>query len=311
VPSFISPIRFAFVAAALASTLLVAPQTHADAESDAKDLFARGRDLRSKNDCAGAVPLFRKASKIYPQGLGSLRNVAECEEQIGHWASSRRAWLDLKRALIALPAPDAKYDGWDKDSDDAASRLAPKVATVFVDVIVKTPEGEGPANERSGVELLVNGESLGTNLVGTPLERDPGNYRIRVRRRRYGRATSARGRRGSLRASHGGDHRRGRGRRDDRRRDRHRDPPREREERSRVDLREHRRLPDEQEERRGEHPVARADDEHAHHGVLHRRPGAPRGRDRDRAREPEELDGQHAHPPPRPRVRRRDVEVLR
>jgi hypothetical protein len=45
---------------------------------------------------------------------------------------------------------------------------------------VKTPQSEGPANEKSGVELLVNGESLGTNLVGTPLERDPGTYTIRV-----------------------------------------------------------------------------------------------------------------------------------
>jgi hypothetical protein len=161
------------------ASLAVAPIASADAESDAKDLFARARDLRTKNDCAGAVPLFRKAYKVYPNGLGSLRNVAECEEQLGHYASSKRAWLDIKRALITL-AQDPKYDGWDKDAQDAATRLQPKVATVFVDVIVKSPAGEGPANEKSGVEVFVNGENLGTSLVGTPLERDPGNYRIRV-----------------------------------------------------------------------------------------------------------------------------------
>jgi hypothetical protein len=161
------------------AALSAAPIARADAESDAKDLFARARDLRTKGDCAGAAPLFRKAYKVYPNGLGSLRNVAECEEQIGHWASSRRAWLDVKRALVTM-AQDPKYDGWEKDAQDAANRLQPKIATVFVDVVVKSPQGEGPATEKSGVEVFVNGENLGTTLVGTPLERDPGNYKVRV-----------------------------------------------------------------------------------------------------------------------------------
>ncbi|HSO38316.1 MAG TPA: PEGA domain-containing protein [Labilithrix sp.] len=166
-------------AAIVLGVLAEAPVARADAEADAKDLFARARDLRTKNDCASAVPLFRKAYKVYPNGLGSLRNVAECEEQLGHYASSKRAWLDIKRALITM-SQDPKYDGWDKDAQDAATRLQPKVATVFVDVVVKSPAGEGPANDRSGVEIFINGESVGTNLVGTPLERDPGNYRVRV-----------------------------------------------------------------------------------------------------------------------------------
>jgi hypothetical protein len=171
--------RLGVGAAVALAALGAAPTASADAESDAKDLFARARDLRNKSDCAGAVPLFRKAYKVYPNGLGSLRNVAECEEQIGHYASARRAWLDIKRALVTM-AEDPKYAGWDKDATDAAARLQPKIATVFVDVVVKSPQGEGPANEKSGVEVFVNGENLGTNLVGTPLERDPGNYRVRV-----------------------------------------------------------------------------------------------------------------------------------
>jgi hypothetical protein len=161
------------------ATLAGASSARADAESDAKDLFARAKDMRSAGDCAGAVPLLRKAYKVYPNGLGSVRNVAECEEQLGHYASARRAWLDMKRALVTMPA-DAKYDGWDKDAESNAARLKPKVATVFVDVVVKSPAGEGPASEKSGVEVFVNGENLGTSLVGTPLERDPGNYRVRV-----------------------------------------------------------------------------------------------------------------------------------
>ncbi len=166
------------LAMGLFATTVAAP-AFADPEADAKDLFARGRELRANDDCGSAAPLFRKAWQIYPRGLGSLRNLAECEEQLGHYASARRAWLDLKRALITAP-PDPKYEGWEQDAEEAAERLKPKVASFVVDVYVRSPEGEALANEKSGVELFVNGESIGTTLVGTPLERDPGTYRLRA-----------------------------------------------------------------------------------------------------------------------------------
>lgn len=169
-----------FLACATASaSLATSTPARADAESDAKDLFARGRDLRNKGDCANASPLFYKAWRIFPQGLGNLRNYAECEEQLGHFASSRRAWLDIKRALLTAPN-DPKYEGWDKDAEDTANRLKPKVAVVTVDVTVKIGDEKKPANEKSGIELLVNGEPLPANLIGAPLERDPGQYTIRV-----------------------------------------------------------------------------------------------------------------------------------
>jgi hypothetical protein len=169
---------FAFSTVCGSLTTTTSP-AFADAESDAKDLFARGRDLRNKGDCANASPLFYKAWRIYPQGLGNLRNHAECEEQLGHYASSRRAWLDIKRALLTAPN-DPKYEGWEKDAEDAANRLKPKVAVVTVEVIQKIGETKKPANEKSGVELLINGEAVAPNLIGAPLERDPGQYTIRV-----------------------------------------------------------------------------------------------------------------------------------
>jgi len=150
----------------------------ANSESDAKDLFARGRELRSKGDCAGAVPLFAKAYQLYPQGLGSLRNLAECEEQLGKFASSRRDWLDLKRALIVNKDP--KYAGWDSDADAAATRLAPKVGRLTLAITVKTAEGSTPLAADMGLRVLVNGEAVDSKLVDTPLDRDPGTYAVRV-----------------------------------------------------------------------------------------------------------------------------------
>src|ERR1700689_3739514 len=91
---------------ACAAVLVLAPaHARADAESDAKDLFERGRQLRANGDCAGASPLFEKAYALFPSALGPLRNAAECEESTGRWATARRSWLELKRAMITSKDP--------------------------------------------------------------------------------------------------------------------------------------------------------------------------------------------------------------
>jgi hypothetical protein len=169
-----------FVGAVLAATMVlgVVPHAFADAASDAKDLFTKGRELRAAGNCKGAVPLFRKAYQLLPAGLGSLRNLAECEESLNLHASARRDWLDLKRAVLLVK--DAKYDGWDADADAAAARLAPKVSRLTI-VLVDADDDhplEGAALE--GLTITVGGESLDRSLVGTELDRDPGTYAIKV-----------------------------------------------------------------------------------------------------------------------------------
>jgi len=164
--------RVLWLAWAALLSALAPSAARADPVADAKDLFARGRDLRGQGDCASAIPLFRKAFELFPAGLGSLRNTAECEESMGHFASSRRAWLDLKRALITVD--DRKYDGWSHDAEAAAARLAPKLATLTFDI---TAVGAGGVSAPvDGVEVRLNGEVLSPGLLGTPLERDPGRY---------------------------------------------------------------------------------------------------------------------------------------
>jgi hypothetical protein len=63
-------------------------QAWADPPAEAKELFAHGRESRLRGDCAGAIPLFQKAADVYPAGLGSLRNIAECEETLGRYAAA-------------------------------------------------------------------------------------------------------------------------------------------------------------------------------------------------------------------------------
>jgi hypothetical protein len=161
--------------AALAAVVVLPVSARADDASDAKDLFERARQLRASGDCSGALPLFHKAYEVYPSALGSLRNAAECEESVGRWASARRSWLDLKRALMLTH--DAKYTGWDTDAEAAAGRLRPRVAHLKIDVSL----ANGASSAGSDLDVTVNGEALPRTLVGTVLDRDPGKYVIHAR----------------------------------------------------------------------------------------------------------------------------------
>jgi hypothetical protein len=180
--SALSPIRRPLACLAVLLLCLAPRAALADPVSDAKDLFTQGRDLRVHGDCASAIALFRKAHDLYPAGLGTLRNIAECQEALRQFASARRTWLDLKRDLVTSPSP--KYDGWANDADQAAARLAPKVATIKIDLSIVRASGEAAPSD--GVEVTLNGESVPTGLSGTPLERDPGRYLVRVAGPRVG-----------------------------------------------------------------------------------------------------------------------------
>jgi hypothetical protein len=156
----------------IAVACLVARGARADVASDAKDLFDRARDLRKGGDCAGALGLFHKAYEIYPSALGPLRNAAECEEATGKWASARRSWMELRRAVMLTK--NENYAGWDNDADAAAKRLATRVSHLTIDVSTG-------GHDTAALDVTINGESLERALVGTQLDRDPGKYVVRAR----------------------------------------------------------------------------------------------------------------------------------
>lgn len=170
---------FQRIATALVATMAFGSPLSAlaDPGADAQDLFVRARELRADGKCADAIPLFRKANELAPSRLGSLRNIAECEENVGHYASARRAWLELGRGLLVTKEA-TKYEGWAKDATDAAARLKPLVARLRVDVVVARATGEGPAQPEDGATLTLNGEALPSSLYGTVLERDPGQVTV-------------------------------------------------------------------------------------------------------------------------------------
>jgi hypothetical protein len=136
---------------------------------DSEAFFAQGRALRAEDKCGEAVVAFRRALDLKPQGLGSLRNIAECEEALGQFASARTDWWSLRRAVLQSNEP--KYQGWEKDAEDAYRRLEPKVARLTVRL-------GGVSPERARVSI--DGKPLDPRLVGVELERDLGPHVIEV-----------------------------------------------------------------------------------------------------------------------------------
>lgn len=115
----------------VAIATLVARPAAADVAAEAKESFDSARTLRLQGDCASAIPLFRKAFELYPVALGSLRNLAECEEALGNLTSAQRAWMVLGRALKTNPNPN--YEGWEEDADQGTARTAAKLAALDID----------------------------------------------------------------------------------------------------------------------------------------------------------------------------------
>lgn len=142
----------------------------ADPPDDAKTFFAEGRRLRLAGDCAAAVVQFELAREAYPEGLGSLRNIAECQEEMGQTASARRSWWALRRDAMARPEP--RYEGWQHDAETAYARLEGRVPKLVIVL-------EGDV---AGVEVTIDGRGLDAKLAGEPLERNPGTHRVVVRR---------------------------------------------------------------------------------------------------------------------------------
>ena len=126
------------------------------------------------------MPLFQKAYAVYPLGLGSLRNVAVCEEALNHFARLPLAWLDLKRAVSG--SNDTKYAGWNDDADRAMAHLASKVAVLIVDLAAVEPPGQaGPAAPPSeSVNVTVDGDDLPRDRLGAATEHDPGMVTVRA-----------------------------------------------------------------------------------------------------------------------------------
>lgn len=146
--------------------LLAASELHAQSSDPAaaEALFREGRTLMTAGEYARACEKFSESNRLDP-AIGTVFNLADCEERRGHLA---RAWTLFQEVLQRLPDGDERRAIAAGRSKNLEARL-PRLR-------IRLGDGapSGTRVERDGVEL--GGASL-----DTPLPVDPGAHRVVVR----------------------------------------------------------------------------------------------------------------------------------
>jgi tetratricopeptide (TPR) repeat protein len=125
-------------------------------------LFQEGRRLMKTGDFAGACPKLEESLRLDP-ALGTLVNLASCEEELGHTAT---AWQHWRSAIEQLPSSD-------KRRATAVARAA-ALEKVLPHLAVAAPQLPSDA------EVKRDGVRLGTASLGLPMPVDPGRHLVVV-----------------------------------------------------------------------------------------------------------------------------------
>ncbi len=156
-----SPLRVHLSALALLASLVWSAPALAQGKdaAAAEALFREGRALSDAGDTGGACAKFRESNRLDP-AVGTLFNLADCEERLGHLA---QAWTLFDEVAQRLPEADKRR----APAAARAKALEPRLPKLRVRLAATAPEGSRVA--RDGVEL-------GSASLGTPLPLDPGSH---------------------------------------------------------------------------------------------------------------------------------------
>ena len=136
----------------------------------AERLFVEGREAAKRGDWLNACPKFRESQALDPKN-GTLLNLADCEEHLGHLAT---AYGFLNQVLKALPA-----------NDDRIALVESRLTALTMRVPRLTLVGNLPEDAR--IEL--DGSPFSLTFLGRARPVDPGGHVILVHRdgatRRY------------------------------------------------------------------------------------------------------------------------------
>lgn len=100
-------VKLGLAALSLCGPLLLARPGHAQERRDpaaAEELFRQGRAAAEKRDYLSACEKFRESNRLDP-ALGTLFNIADCEEKLGRLATS---WTLFREVAQRLPPDDER-----------------------------------------------------------------------------------------------------------------------------------------------------------------------------------------------------------
>ncbi len=130
----------------------------------ARTLFQEARKAADAGDYTTACPKFADSYQLDP-AVGTLLNVADCEQRLGHLAE---AWARFQKAIDQLPKTDDRRSAVEKMTADLEKRL-PHLTIRLTPV---TPRGA--VVERDGAPVV-------SSSLGVALPVDPGHHVVVVK----------------------------------------------------------------------------------------------------------------------------------
>ncbi len=150
----------------LASSLLVGAPGRAQDTRDpaaAEELFRQGRAASQNKDFGTACAKFRESNRLDP-AVGTVFNIADCEEKLGRLATS---WTLFQEVIQRLPKDDDRR----AIASQRARELEARAPTLTVHLV---------HSDRSDVVVRRDGVVLGAASLDTPLPVDPGEHQVLV-----------------------------------------------------------------------------------------------------------------------------------
>lgn len=129
----------------------------------AEALFNEGREAVKAGDFPRACAKFRESNRLDP-APGTVFNLADCEEKLGHVAT---AWTLFREVTQRVPASDERH----AIATERAKALEPKLPKLTVALAPGAP---------AGTRVLRDGVELGAAALETALPVDPGAHTLVV-----------------------------------------------------------------------------------------------------------------------------------
>lgn len=162
--------RRPLVLALALATITVATAAHAQGEgaprsdaASAQHFFQRGRELSAQGDEEGACRAFAESLRL-ESAVGTLFNLAHCEQELGRLAS---AWQHLQEGIERLEPNDPRRG----PAVTSANALDGRVPRLTVRL----------ARSSAGARVFRDDVELSAVSLGTPLPVDPGRHVVVVR----------------------------------------------------------------------------------------------------------------------------------
>ncbi|MFN0249623.1 MAG: hypothetical protein ACKV2T_22255 [Kofleriaceae bacterium] len=143
--------------------VVVAVSAMAHANPAAEKIYRDGKDLLAKGKTDEACEAFRRSNELEAR-VGTLLNLADCEEKRGRFATAWVAWVDARGLATRLGDARATL------ADQRAAALAPKLSYLTLSI--------APTGLAAGLIVRRNGADVPRAELGVEIPLDPGRFAL-------------------------------------------------------------------------------------------------------------------------------------